>query len=194
MGRPRLFDPDAAIGKALDLFWKQGYGATTPAELLDAIGIAKGSFYNTFESKHAIFEQALRRYGNDRVSGLASMLAGSGAAPVRDRIKGYFERLAAPGNAARLSRGCFAANTAAELGHGDATASAIVCDTFERMERVLEGTVKEGQARGELDSGLDPKAVASLLLAALVGITVLAKVDEPRRRAKRIALALAALL
>src|SRR5882672_10848774 len=141
MGRPRLFDPDAAISTALDLFWKHGYGATTPAELLDAIGIAKGSFYNTFESKHAVFEQALRRYGRDRVSGLARMLAGSGAAPVRDRIKGYFERLAAPENADRLSRGCFAANTATELGHRDAVAAAIVRDTFERMERVLEGAV-----------------------------------------------------
>jgi len=100
MGRPRLFDPDAATGKALDLFWRQGYGATTPAELLDAIGIAKGSFYNTFESKHAVFTQALRRYGDNRVAGLIRMLAGS--APVRDRIKGSCERFAEPENADRL--------------------------------------------------------------------------------------------
>jgi len=192
MGRPRLFDPDAAIGKALDLFWKQGYGATTPAELLDAIGIAKGSFYNTFESKHAVFTQALRRYGDNRVAGLVRMLAGS--APVRDRIKGSFERFAKPENADRLRRGCFAANTAAELGHRDVTAAAIVRDTFERMERVLEATVKEGQERLELDTALDPKAVASLLLATLIGITVLAKVDDSKRRTRRIAHALAALL
>ena len=54
MGRPRLFDLDAAIGSALEVFWKQGYAATTPAELLEAIGVGKGSFYNAFESKHAV--------------------------------------------------------------------------------------------------------------------------------------------
>jgi len=192
MGRPRLFDLDAAIGSALDFFWKQGYAAATPAELLAAIGVGKGSFYNAFESKHAIFERALQRYGDDRVSGLARGLAGKGA--IRQRVKRYFERLAAPENAALLRRGCFAANTAAELGGHDPAATKIVRDTFQRMERLLETTFTEAQERGELARSLDAKSFASLLLAALVGMTVLARVDEPAPRAKRIAQAFATLL
>jgi TetR/AcrR family transcriptional repressor of nem operon len=192
MGRPRLFDLDGAVTSALNLFWKRGYGATTPADLLEAIGVGKGSFYNAFESKHALFEKALRRYGDDRVAGLAGWLAKTG--PVRQRINGYFERLAAPENEATLRRGCFAANTAAEIGRSDRAAMKIVRSTFERMERVLEETLVEGRARGELDDALDAKAVASLLLATLVGITGLARVDGPSARTKRIALAVAALL
>ena len=137
----------------------------------------KGSFYNAFGSKHALFEKALRRYGDDRVAGLSGWLANSG--PVRQRINGYFERLAAPENEATLRRGCFAANTAAELGRSDPAATKIVRSTFERMESVLEATLVEGQERGEFDDALDPKAVASLLLATLIGITVLARVDGP---------------
>ena len=192
MGRPRLFDLDGAVTSALDVFWKRGYGASTPAELLDAIGVGKGSFYNAFGSKHALFEQALRRYGDDRVAGLSLRLAGPG--PVRQRIKRYLERLAAPENEKTLRRGCFAANTAAELGRRDPEATKMVRGTFDRMESVLETTLLEGQKRGELDGALDPKAVASLLLAALIGITVLAKVDSSAARTKRIALAFAALL
>ena len=192
MGRPRLFDLDGAVTRALDVFWERGYGATTPAELLDAIGVGKGSFYNAFQSKHALFEQALRRYGDDRVTGLARGFADSG--PVGQRIKRYLERLAAPKNEKALRRGCFAANTAAELGRHDPLATKIVRRTFERMESVLETTLVEGQKRGELDGRLEPKAVASLLLAALIGITVLAKVDSSPARTKRIALAFAALL
>ncbi len=192
MGRPRLFDLDGAITSALDVFWKRGYGATTPAALLDAIGVGKGSFYNAFGSKHALFERALRRYGDDRVAGLSRWFADAG--PVGQRIKGYLERLAAPENEKTLRRGCFAANTAAELGRHDPVATKIVRGTFERMESVLEATLVEGQKRGELDGALDPKAVASLLLAALIGITVLAKVDSSAARTKRIALAFAALL
>jgi len=192
MGRPRLFDLDAAIGSALEVFWKQGYAAATPAELLDAIGVGKGSFYNAFESKHAIFEQALQRYGDDRVTGLARGLAGTGS--IRHRVKRYLERLAEPQNAALLRRGCFAANTAAELGGRDPAATKLVRDTFQRMERLLETTFTEAQEQGELDRSLDAKAFASLLLAALIGITVLARVDEPAPRTKRIAQAFAALL
>src|ERR1700750_2272579 len=124
MGRPRLFDLEGAVASALNGFWEQGHGATTPAELLDAIGVGKGSFYNAFGSKHALFEKALRRYGDDRVAGLAGSLAGSRS--FRQRINGYFEHMAAPENEALLRRGCFAANTAAELWRSDAAATKIV--------------------------------------------------------------------
>lgn len=192
MGRPRLFDLDGAVTSALNVFWRSGYSATTPADLLEAIGVGKGSFYNAFGSKHALFEKALRCYGDARVAGLAGWFAKTG--PVRERLNGYFERLAAPENEATLRRGCFAANTAAELGRSDPAAMKIVRSTFERMESVLEETLAEGQERGELDDALDAKAVASLLLATLVGITVLAKVEGPSARTKRIAMAVAALL
>src|SRR3954451_4691110 len=104
MGRPRLFDLDRAVAGALKVFWERGYGATTPAQLLDAIGVGKGSFYNSFGSKHALFEQALRRYGDGRVAGLSRSLGDSG--PMSQRIKGYLERLAAPDNEKTLRRGC----------------------------------------------------------------------------------------
>src|SRR4051812_47605663 len=119
MGRPRLFDLDGAVSSALNVFWERGYGATTPAELLQAIGVGKGSFYNAFESKHALFEQALRRYGDDRVAGL---LRWFDSGPVRQRIEEYLERLAAD-DEKTLCRGCFAANTAAELGRRDPVAT-----------------------------------------------------------------------
>lgn len=189
MGRPRLFDPDGAVASALQVFWDRGYGAATPAELLDAIGVGKGSFYNAFGSKHALFEQALRRYADERVAGLSRELADAGS--VGRRISRYFARLAAPENATALGRGCFAANTAAELGRSDPAAMKIVQRTFERMESLLEAALRE---RGELDDAVDPRAVASLLLATLVGITVLARVDGSSSRTKRIARAVAALL
>ncbi len=192
MGRPRLFDLDAAVSSALDLFWKRGYAAATPAALLDAIGIGKGSFYNAFEGKHALFERVLRRYGDDRVAGLARSMSGTG--PIRQRVKRYVERLAAPESAALLRRGCLAANTAGELGGHDPMATKVVRDTFRRMERVLETAFTEAQQRGELNRSLDAKALAALLLAALIGITVIARVDDTAPLARRIAQAFAALL
>jgi len=117
MGRPKQFNPDLAVANAVDLFWRQGYGATTPAELVEALGIGKGSLYNTFESKHALFEEALRRYGDQRVAGLVDVLNQPG--PVRERLQAALERLAAPERVTLLQRGCLAVNTVAELGGRD---------------------------------------------------------------------------
>src|SRR6478609_33724 len=97
MGRHKQFNPDLAVASAMDLFWRQGYGATTPAELVDALGIGKGSLYNAFESKRALFERALRRYGDERVAGLLTVLNQPG--PVRARLQAAVERLAAPEHA-----------------------------------------------------------------------------------------------
>src|SRR5882757_6181515 len=121
MGRLKQFDPDVAVSAAMDLFWRKGYGATTPADLVDALEIGKGSLYNTFQSKHALFEQALRRYGDERVAGLVKAL--NQPAPVRARLQAALERLAPPAHATLRRRGCLAVNTATELGERDAIAT-----------------------------------------------------------------------
>lgn len=140
----------------------------------------------------ALFEQALRRYADNRVAGLSRELGDSGSAS--QRISRYFARLAVPENEAELRRGCFAANMAAELGRSDPAATKIVRRTFERMESVLEAALREGRQSGKRDDAVDPKAVASLLLATIIGIAVLARVDGSSLRTKRIARAVAALL
>jgi TetR/AcrR family transcriptional repressor of nem operon len=179
MGRHKKFDPDAAVSAAMDLFWRNGYGATSPAELGDAIGIGKGSLYNAFDSKHALFEQALRRYGDSRVAALAEALDRPGSAIAR--IEAALARIILPENAALLQRGCMAVNTAGERG-GDQAAIAIVRTVFERMERALATAVAEGQANGEIDAARDPKDIGALLLAASLGMTVMAKAeDNPER-------------
>jgi TetR/AcrR family transcriptional repressor of nem operon len=192
MGRPKQFDPDAAVATAMDMFWRNGYGATTPAELADALGIGKGSLYNTFESKHALFEQALRRYGDQRVAGLTEVLRGPG--PAKARLGAAIERLAVPAHARLLRRGCLAVNTASELGGEDDAATAIVRNVFERMERVLQSTIEDGQRSGELDPRHDAPELASLLLATIIGMTVIARTNDRSERLRRVVRAALAML
>jgi TetR/AcrR family transcriptional repressor of nem operon len=192
MGRPKQFAPDAAVSTAMDLFWRRGYGATTPAELVEALEIGKGSLYNTFQNKHSLFEQALRRYGDQRVAGLTEVL--SRPESVRNRLQAALERLAAPEHAYLRRRGCLAVNTAAELGERDKAATAIVRDVFERMERALQVTIEEGQRGGELDADSDAKEIASLLLSTIIGMTVIAKTSDRTERLQRIVRALMSLI
>ncbi|SJM30535.1 TetR/AcrR family transcriptional regulator [Mesorhizobium delmotii] len=192
MGRLKQFDPEAAVAAATDLFWRQGYGATTPADLVDALGIGKGSLYNTFDNKRALFEQALRHYGDARVAALLTVLNRPG--PARARLQAALERLAAPEIAHLRRRGCMGVNTVAELGGRDAAATVIVHSIFERMERALQATIEEGQRNGELDAGRDAKALASLLMTTILGMTVIAKMSDRTEQLHRVVHAVMSLI
>jgi TetR/AcrR family transcriptional repressor of nem operon len=192
MGRLKQFDPDVAVSTAMDLFWRRGYGATTPADLVDALGIGKGSLYNTFESKRALFEQALRRYGDQRVAGLIELL--NRPEPARARLRAALERLAAPENADLRQRGCLAVNTVTELGETDEAAATIVRGVFERMERALQATIEEGQRNGELDADCSAKEIASLMLTTIIGMSVVAKTADRTGRSRRVVRAMMSLI
>jgi TetR/AcrR family transcriptional repressor of nem operon len=159
---------------------------------VEALEIGKGSLYNTFQNKHSLFEQALRRYGDQRVAGLTEVL--SRPESVRNRLQAALERLAAPEHAYLRRRGCLAVNTAAELGERDKAATAIVRDVFERMERALQVTIEEGQRSGELDADSDAKEIASLLLSTIIGMTVIAKTSDRTERLQRVVRALMSLI
>jgi AcrR family transcriptional regulator len=62
MGRPREFDTDAALEKAMRLFWAKGYEGTSVADLTETLGISKPSLYAAFGDKQSLFRAALERY------------------------------------------------------------------------------------------------------------------------------------
>ena len=66
LGRPKEFDQDEALGKAMDVFWTKGYEATSVQDLLDHMGINRGSMYDTFGDKHALFVEAVGHTGSPR--------------------------------------------------------------------------------------------------------------------------------
>jgi TetR/AcrR family transcriptional regulator, transcriptional repressor for nem operon len=192
MSRPKEFDPDVAVSAAMDVFWQNGYGATTPAELAVALGIGKGSLYNTFENKRTLFEQALRRYGDERVAGLVEVLNQPG--PTKARLRRALERLTAPERASVRQRGCLAVNTVAELGARDAALRIIVRGIFERMERAIQTTIEEGQLRREIESGRNAREIAGLFLATVIGMAVIGKTTDGVGPLRRIAQAFIASL
>lgn len=170
MARPRLFEADAAIDKAMDLFWLQGYAATTPQELAGQMGIGKGSLYNTFGSKHDLFLQALRRYTEMRLAYLDDLFAAPG--PVRPRLETAMAVLAGVGE---HRRGCVMVNAAAELGTVDDEVNRIADELFTRIEGVFRVAIEQGQRSGEFGADRPADISARQLLASVIGLSVLVK-------------------
>ncbi|WP_367047593.1 TetR/AcrR family transcriptional regulator [Streptomyces sp. Je 1-332] len=184
MGRPKQFDPDAAVERAMDVFWRKGYAATTPQDLVDALGIGKGSLYNTFGSKHALFERALRRYRDSQAAALVEMLEGSG--PVKERVREALLLLVEMDLADPDRRGCMAVNTAAELAGTDEVAADLVRRMLDRTEEAFSALLEKGQRAGEISSTRDARAIGSQLLATVVGLRLMARVAEGPERLGRV--------
>ncbi|MFC4507708.1 MULTISPECIES: TetR/AcrR family transcriptional regulator [Streptomyces] len=184
MGRPKQFDPDAAVEQAMQVFWRQGYGATTPQCLVDALGIGKGSLYNAFGSKRELFDRALRRYLDLQNSAVTEVLEGSG--PVRERLRKALHFIAQTDLADPDRRGCLGLNAAMEFGRTDESVTVQVQGMFDRMEGAFRALIEEGQRAGEIDAGRDAKALASMLLNTVNGMRLTARVESVPDRLLRV--------
>ncbi|MFI6039230.1 TetR/AcrR family transcriptional regulator [Streptomyces sp. NPDC051315] len=184
MARPKQFDPEIAVDRAMEVFWRKGYAATTPQDLVDALGIGKGSLYNAFGSKRALFELALRRYRDSQALALVEMLEESG--PVRERLREVLRFLAEMDLGDPDRRGCMAVNTAAELAGADEAAAVLVRRMFDRTEGAFRALIEEGQRAGEIAPERDPVALGSLLLTTVVGMRLMARVAEGPDRLARV--------
>jgi TetR/AcrR family transcriptional repressor of nem operon len=182
VGRPKQFDPDIAVERAMDVFWRKGYASTTPQDLVEALGIGKGSLYNTFGSKHALFELALQRYVESQTEPMLQLLNEPG--PVKQRLRAALRLVADSTIADPDRRGCLAVNTAAVPGGADATA--LVQRVFDRAETAFQATIEEGLRSGEIDASQDARALGSLLLTTVVGMQLMSKTNDGPDRLQRV--------
>ncbi len=123
IGRPREFERDDVLDKAMQLFWSQGYEATGVAELCSHMGLGRQSLYNTFGDKEALFNEALRHYRKARLQPMVETLRGSGSGlqNVRRILDGW-----ETAGAQMAQRGCLMANSIAEFGMRDTRFSAVL--------------------------------------------------------------------
>lgn len=158
MARPREFDADEALEKAMELFWDVGYDEASLSELLDAMAITKGSFYKAFQDKQSVYLAALDRYNDQVVSNTVAFLGDPSEGTGRDRILALFSRIAdfAQKDGDRL--GCFLCNALVDKA-GGAEAEARLQAMTKRLENGfyralqddgLEGPEARGTARGVL--------------------------------------------
>ncbi|MEM7346060.1 MAG: TetR/AcrR family transcriptional regulator [Chloroflexota bacterium] len=179
MARHKEFNQDKTIEKAMDLFRLKGYEATSIQDLVDHLGIGRGSIYDTFGSKHGLYLAALDRYlsednqdgvplTDDTVSTKALITQ-----MMRHQIDDALNKAS--------SGGCLMVNSAMELGLHDQAVATRIKANLATGEEMFTALLSQGQARGEISPTLDPRAIARSLVNAIVGMRVMAKVDPNRQ-------------
>ena len=179
MARTKEFEPERALERAMELFWRRGYEATSLRELLEAMGIGQGSFYGTFGDKHTLFLATLDRYREAAEAGAVTTLEdGSPKEAIRAMFRGMVDVLAGQ---EEPRRGCFLANSAVELAPHDAEVGERISRYVRCLEDAFERTVRRGQATGEIDTRRDPRTLARSLVNNSLGLRVLARTGTDRR-------------
>jgi len=169
MARPKEFDVDRALDAALDVFWAKGYEATSMQDLVDGMGINRGSLYDTFGSKDELYRRAFGEYAQRRGEELVDVLDGPGSA--RERLRSYLLGLVTEPD----GRGCFIVNTACERSFNDPESRGMASAAMDATIGVLEDAMRSAGIDGGLRPGVSPNIAATAVLVMMEGLQVLTK-------------------
>jgi TetR/AcrR family transcriptional repressor of nem operon len=178
MARPREFDDDTVLERAMQAFWAKGFKATSLDDLCEATGLSRSSLYAAFGGKRALLHRSLGRYEEQGVARIAAALARP--VPIREAISDFVSDLidrivAGPGR-----RGCFIGNCAAELARQDRATADRVRRSLERVEATFREALERAQARGEIAASADVGVIARYLVAGIQGLRLVGKANPDR--------------
>ena len=179
MARPKAFLPDQALEKVMDLFWKQGYEGSSIEDIVQCTGLGRGSLYDTFGEKHALYLAAFDRYCLTSGAKLTTLRLQSGS--VRDIFQAFFQALIEEALADPEHRGCFLVNAALEMAPRDPEVARRVQAGLDDTRGAFYQVLIKAQASGELAWTRDPHQLAHYLLNAYLGLRVLSRANPDRR-------------
>ncbi|MGO4338018.1 TetR/AcrR family transcriptional regulator [Labrys sp. KB_33_2] len=172
-GRPREFDLEAALDKAIVAFRERGYHAASIADLGKAMDLTAGSLYKAFKDKRSLFVAALERYTSLRNIGLRARIAG--LATGREKLRAVLDFYVDSAHDLEGRRGCLVVGSAVELVTLDEDLADLVSLALRRNEALLIELIRQGQADRSVNPYLGAHQAARTILCILLGMRVVGK-------------------
>jgi AcrR family transcriptional regulator len=184
-GRPRAYEPEIALGKALDLFRKDGFAATSLDDLSAATGMNRPSLYGAFGDKRELYIKSYARYRADARAAMLDIFQYE--MPIRQRL----QRIYAVALDIYLSgesgpRGCFTVMTAASEAVSDPDIRTMVLEGFLELDKAFAACFRQAKEKGELAAFADPIVLAQLASAIIHTIAIRARARVPRKELEAI--------
>jgi TetR/AcrR family transcriptional regulator, copper-responsive repressor len=184
-GRPRAYEPDIALGRALDLFRTQGFAATSLDDLSEATGMNRPSLYGAFGDKRELYIKSYQRYRDEARASMVAIFRDE--MPVRQRL----QRIFAAALDIYLSgetgpRGCFTVVTAASEAVGDPEIRAMVLDGLSELDKAFANCFRRAKDKGELPGTADPAVLAQLASATVHSIAIRSRARVSRKELEAI--------
>jgi TetR/AcrR family transcriptional regulator, transcriptional repressor for nem operon len=173
MSRPKTFNPDDALDKAMQVFWHKGYEATSMEDLLKTMDLNRGSLYDTFGDKRQLFLKVMDRYCRTFVGPKLSLLDQPG--PALPTLHRFINGMIEGGLADPQRRGCFISNTVMELSPHEKEIAGTLRQALKMAEDAFFKVLVRAKEQGELKHEKDPRALARFLTTMMQGIVVMIK-------------------
>ena len=168
-GRPRAFDPDAALERAMHVFWAKGYEGASLSNLTRAMRINRPSLYAAFGNKEQLFRKVLDRYVDGPLAYFGKALA---ATTARDVIEQIFFGAARMASDPRLPAGCLMVQGALACGDAAGSVRKEVAGRRGASEVVLRRRLQRAKREGDLPQDADPAELARYVMTVLQGMAV----------------------
>ncbi|MDQ0194333.1 TetR/AcrR family transcriptional regulator [Paenibacillus wynnii] len=179
MARHKEFDQEQALDNALDLFWTKGFERTSIQDLCTHLGIHRGSLYDTFGDKQALFLACLDRFQHNSEEQYYFILDEEG--PTKEVLGRFFTKVIDYSmNNANQRRGCFMTNTAMEVAVSDPIVANRVEAYSIHVETLFYNFLLRAQKNGEIKGKHNLRALARFLATTKQGIHVTAKTAPDR--------------
>ncbi|MBI5262306.1 MAG: TetR/AcrR family transcriptional regulator [Bradyrhizobium sp.] len=184
-GRPRAYEPEVALGKALDLFRRDGFAATSLDDLSAATGMNRPSLYGAFGDKRELYIKTFQRYRDEARAAMGDIFRHD--MPLRRRL----ERIYAAALDIYLSgesgpRGCFTVMTAGSEAVADPEIRAMVQNGLAELDKAFANCFSRAREKGELPESADPAVLAQLASATIHTIAIRSRARVPRKELEAI--------
>ncbi len=175
MGGVKRYDRTELLDRAVELFRRQGFTATSTADLVDELGVNRKSMYAEFGSKQGLFEAALERYDDHHLSGVLAPIEAPEAGA--DAIHEAFADYAAAAEGWASGRGCLLCNTAVERAALDPGARRHVDAYLDRLTGAFRHALGNARQNGDLEPEADLDQLASFFTMALIGVAAVIRAE-----------------
>jgi len=178
-GRPRAYDPQAALQQATERFWRTGYAGTSLDEISAATGMNRPSLYAAFGDKHALYLEALAHYWRLAFADMHEALAED--LPLDEALMRVYDgALSIYFSGDGHPRGCFVLGTAVTEAAEDSDVRNSLAAGFHKFDTDFEARLRTAIEQGELAADADPAALAVIATATMHTIAIRARSGTPR--------------
>jgi AcrR family transcriptional regulator len=184
MARPKEFDQEEALRKAIHLFSQQGFSGTSTDDLMRVMNVGRQSMYDTFGDKRALFLKALQMYVTESIRSINVELErpGSAVSAIQMALVTFAER-----RDLSSAEGCMGLNAFSEFGQRDADVTRIIHGAAGVQRRILMRVLTRAKKQEELSRDADLESMADFFESTLAGIGMAAKAGKSRQALRNIA-------
>ena len=175
MPRVKLFDEQEVLQKAMYLFWKKGYYATSIQDLVDHLGINRASLYDTYGGKRKLLEKAYLHYCKTNRDTQTKFL--EGYEDIRTGFRKLFVLAIQQSKIDRDNKGCFAVNLVVEFVPNEKEFAPLIEENKAQFEEIFFNYLTLGVERNQIAKGKDLRAITTLFYTFYNGLKIVTKVD-----------------